>query len=157
MILFSLRLADRRATAQTTNFVEPYSFFFSNAALLETVAVMSLQTLSNFVEPCSFQQKKADYCILQFFFSNAALLETVAVMSLLKLSQKRSRQLLLWEFREVHIWAYEGCWIVNWQAVSRRFTTRFTLRLPQPLPSFVCCVVCFGWGLFWFCFCRSGE
>ena len=26
-------------------------------------------------------------------------------------------------------------------------TTRFTSRLPQPLPGFECCVVCFGWGL----------
>ena len=30
------------------------------------------------------------------------------------------------------------------------FATRFTSRLLQPLPWFVCCFVCFGWGLFCF-------
>ena len=43
------------------------------------------------------------------------------------------------------IWGSElaGC-------LTSFLTTRFTSRLPQPLPGFVCCVCCFGWGLFWF-------
>ena len=36
-------------------------------------------------------------------------------------------------------------------------TTRFTSRLLQPLPGFVCWFVCFGWGLFWFCYVDQGS
>ena len=63
--------------------------------------------------------------------------------------------MVFWGGEHLSVWGLLNSELAG--CLTSLLTTRFTSRLPQPLPGFVCCFVCFCWGLFWFCFVVQGS